>query len=279
MAESWVEVSNRSYPVSFKGDGTQDFISWRQSLEDNLDARFITEPKARANYLKLHLDGMARDRFKQLTDGEQADYAKAIKKLENFFVNQHSKKHAKLLLKRCTQLKGESVAAFAARLGPLVRSATAGQPKEARDELLLDSFVDSLRPELSFHVQLRLPKKFADAYELALSIEGIQPTAFLPQAEVNATHTAPQGSVEQRIDGLVKLMGRLYENQLDILEQLNASSAPECPNCGYYDEEEPDDYEHDDDQYDTGEVTGELDHSPVEEEDEQCGSSRYWCAH
>ena len=210
-----MDLKGSTIPL-YTGDSSQSFLYWRRKFEDYL-ALHGTLPSARkAARLRYFLDGMARDSFEDLPNAEQEDYTTAIMHLQNTFVTKNTKKQAKLLLKSCVQQAGESIPAFATRLRQLVQAAAADMPEEIKAELMLDSFIENLEPDLSYQVQLKFPNNFQTAFEIALQIQELtkpqiqEPTSFF----VYGTAKANKPDLETRLDKLEAILEQLVINQL-----------------------------------------------------------------
>ncbi|KAI1718027.1 retrotransposon gag protein domain-containing protein [Ditylenchus destructor] len=197
--EDWIvevfETGRNSSITPFTGEGETSFTEWLARFKDLGDAQntpWTADQKLRK--LKFFLEGVAREKFEQLSTAEKGDFELAVAKLTSFFENSMTRNIARQGLRNCRQIKGESVRAFFARLKRLVTAATVGQGDAMFQQLLLDEFCDRLEPKLAFHVKSSQPTTSEEALNRALHMEHL----------IEAEKIAKEEEVE-KIAGIVRL--------------------------------------------------------------------------
>ncbi|KAI1695905.1 hypothetical protein DdX_19319 [Ditylenchus destructor] len=180
--------------AAFNGDGDLSFTEWLGKFEDMADA-YDTPWSAdlKLRKLKFFLEGVAREKFDQLSVTEKANYDLAVAKLKSIFENSISRSIARQGLRNCRHIKGEPVRAFMSRLKRLVIAATVGQSDQMFAQVILDEFLDRLKPDLGFHVKASQPSTIAEALDKALHLEHL----------IESQQAAHEAEVE-RITGIVR---------------------------------------------------------------------------
>ncbi|KAI1697556.1 CBR-DCT-10 protein [Ditylenchus destructor] len=165
--------SSMSIPP-FTVEGEWSFSEWLRRFEDLAEAQNTPWTAAqKLNKLKFFLEGLAREKFEQLSTAEKGDYDLAICRLRSLFENAISRNIARQGLRNCRQIKGEPVIAFMSRLKRLVTAATVGQGDQMYQQILLDEFMDRLVSTLGFHVKASQPTTVEEALNKALHMEHV----------------------------------------------------------------------------------------------------------
>ncbi|KAI1702231.1 retrotransposon gag protein [Ditylenchus destructor] len=205
--EYYVEVFELGENVSlssFTGEGDTTFSEWLVRFQDLADVQTVPwSGVQKVNKLKFMLEGVAREKFDQLTVAEKSDYDSAIRKLTSLFENTMSRNIARQGLRNCRQIKGESVRAFMTRLKRLVTACTVGLGDQMFQQVLLDEFMDRLEPILRFHVKTSQPSSVEEALNKALHLEHL----------IEAQRVAKQEEIEE-IAGIVR--ATIQDSQLNL---------------------------------------------------------------
>ncbi|KAI1705670.1 hypothetical protein DdX_13464 [Ditylenchus destructor] len=193
--EFYVEVFEIGENISpFNGEGDTSFSEWLVRFQDLADAQTIPwNGVQKLNKLKFMLEGIAREKFEQLTVAEKGNYDSAVIKLTSFFENSMTRNIARQGLRNCRQIKGEPVRAFMTRLKRIVTASTVGQGDQMFQQVLLDEFLDRLEPILRFHVKTSQPSTVEEALNKALHLEHL----------IEAQRVAKQEEIEE-IAGIVR---------------------------------------------------------------------------
>lgn len=133
---------------------------WLKTLMTFLD----TEALMRLETMGLNVDT-------ELTDDDQIQ--ETIDKITNALTNQRDIATAKTRLLRYSQQEEQSITEFATKLRELSNEAYGDHEKDAmRLEVLMDVFINGLWDEnIQLQVQLKRPKSFQDALNIALELE------------------------------------------------------------------------------------------------------------
>uniref|UniRef100_A0A1I7SFD1 Retrotransposon gag domain-containing protein n=1 Tax=Bursaphelenchus xylophilus TaxID=6326 RepID=A0A1I7SFD1_BURXY len=168
----------------------QSLDSFLQRFNDYISLAGNSNDSQKIARLKFLLTDRARELLNDMNP--DATYDDVISQLRDAFQNTHSKTSARQALSLCRQLPDETVFTFTQRSSKLGRAAYPTMSDADYKEILLQLFVDKLKPDLRYQVQLSRPKSFIDAYENALNLELV----LQQQINSNSTTTSITSAVE-----------------------------------------------------------------------------------
>ncbi|WKX89120.1 hypothetical protein Q1695_008626 [Nippostrongylus brasiliensis] len=158
---------------SFSGVGDLiTFSGWLRRFEDV--ARMRTPPltdEQKANLLVAYLEGVAREKIKELSVDARKSYQAIVSHLCASFEGPHQRDLARQALTSCRQEPAEASTVFANRLLSIVRAATAGLDVAAQKDRMLEEFTSRLRPDIRYFVKLERPTSFEQAVIRAQAVE------------------------------------------------------------------------------------------------------------
>uniref|UniRef100_A0A1I7XND9 Gag protein n=1 Tax=Heterorhabditis bacteriophora TaxID=37862 RepID=A0A1I7XND9_HETBA len=161
--------------IAFNGaENTTQFSVWLRRLEDVWRMHSTTESeKQKAYFLIGHLDGVAREKVKELPEDNITE---------------------------------ESAALFANKILSLVRAATAGQDPLVQNERALEEFISRLRADVRYYVKLDNANTFEAAVAKAQTVEQllaeataerlINPASVAPDIAVNTVNPRMNSSLQ-----------------------------------------------------------------------------------
>ncbi|MCP4458714.1 MAG: hypothetical protein GY816_11925 [Cytophagales bacterium] len=151
-------------------DGDTDFDDWLSLFNRVKEAYNWSDARA-LKILPAYLRGNAADLYNELTDNQKTTIGELITNMRAALEPEEMARitQSKLIKRRMQPF--ESVVDFASSIQRLVKSAYRKLPAEAQDTLMLNHFIERIRPKIKRFLLLMDPKDYQTAKRKAIQIE------------------------------------------------------------------------------------------------------------
>lgn len=213
-------------PSKFYGDVGEDFENWIKTFE-RIGRANRWGPDRKVELLPAYLRGRAADFYEDLDQDIQEDFDRLVDRMKERFCPKELQRMYYTELFQRKQLPRENVEDYGSSILKLARRAHGGVSLDEHDRLVMEHFLQGLRPELRRYVMMADPQSFEQAFRIAKREECNEQLITSSQPEPSKVNVVAS-EMKILMDSFEKMTGKLDKiaEKLDGLNNTNMKRLP-----------------------------------------------------